>query len=237
MVRSSLIVLACATLVIVLTSSAGAVTVPFTEDFANNNSNWGKSPSAFTGADYVTTGGPLGAGDAYISTAFTFGAGDLGQLVFRGQDNFNSSNDAFVGNWNNGTVTALSFYIRQNSSIPLDVGVRLATSVNFPGANWIYQIGVEPNVWTKVTIPITDTPGPDIIYTPEGPITLASIINSLGNIQILSQRQTLPVGTVVTFDVDKVSIVPEPSSLVLAGFGLAAVGGLLVRRHRAAIAK
>jgi hypothetical protein len=236
MVRSSLIASACVALVALLTSSAGAVTVPFTEDFATNNSNWGKSPGAFTGADYVATGGPTGAGDGFISTAFTFAGGDLGQLVFRGQDNFNSSNDAFVGNWN-GTVTALSFYIRQNSSIPLDVGVRLATSANFPAANWISQIDVQPNVWTKVTIPITDTPGPDVIYTPEGPITLASVINSLGNIQILSQRQTLPVGTVVTFDVDKVSIVPEPSSMVLAGFGLAAVGGLLVRRHRAAVSK
>lgn len=233
MFRVSVFSLMALSLSLSLASTSRALTVPFTEDFSSNNSNWGKAASAFTPADYVSTGGPAGAGDGYISNAFTFAAGDLGQLVFRGQDNFNSSGDAFVGNWS-GTVQTLSFYIRQNSSVPLNVGARLATSMNFPGANWIYETGVLPNTWAKVTIPITDTPGPGYTYTPEGPITLASVINALGNIQVLAERGTLPVGTVVTIDVDKISIVPEPSTLLLAGFGVLAGGFVALRRRRAA---
>lgn len=236
MVRTSTIASVCAALLVLLTSTAGAVTVPFTEDFSANNSNWGKSPSVFTAADYVSTGGPTGAGDGFISNAFTFAGGDLGQLVFRGQDNFNSSGNAFVGNWI-GTVNTLSFWIRQNSDTPLRVGIRMAVAgSSFPGANIVAQTPVQPNVWTLINIPISETPGAGYIYTGEG-APLSAVTGNLGKIQILAQRETLAVGTVVTFGVDKISIVPEPSSLVLAGFGLAAAGAMVVRRRRAIAGK
>jgi hypothetical protein len=232
MVRASTIASVCTAIVVLLTSTAGAVTIPFTEDFATNNSNWGKSPSAFTGADWSATGGPNGAGDGYISNQFTFAAGDLGQLVFRGQDNFNSSGNAFVGNWI-GAVDTLSFWIRQNSSTALRVGVRVAPAgSSFPGANIVDQTPVQPNVWTLIHIPISETPGAGYIYTNEG-FPLSASISNLGKIQILVQRETLAVGTVVGIDLDKVSV-PEPSSLILAGFGVAAAGAMVVRRRRAA---
>src|SRR5687768_13349664 len=83
-------------------SSALAVTNPFTEEFLTNDSQWGtgQTPSSIRVAPtYNASGGPNGAGDGYISYTKPFTADNSSQTVFRGQNNFDSSGDAFVGNW------------------------------------------------------------------------------------------------------------------------------------------
>jgi len=217
-------------------TSASAVTLPYTEDFSVDNANWGGSTATslvFAAPTYVSTGGPLGAGDAYISTPKVCSSTPLGQVTFRGQGNFDSSGDAFVGDWIARNVTELSFWIRQQSNTTLHVGTRFAGAGNNPGANIMYQTPIQPNVWTLITMPISSTSTPDFVYTDEGG-SFNFVFSSLSNVQILVQKDDLETGTTVTIDVDKISIVPEPSSVVLVGMGLAIAGVAAFRRRRSA---
>lgn len=207
--------------------AASAVTVPYTEDFPTGDANWRKANN--TAPDYVATGGPSGAGDAYISSLHALASSTTAQTIFRGQDNFNSSGDAFVGDWITGGVTQFSFWIRHNAAVDLTVGTRFATPDNFPGFGALSTpTTVPPNQWTQITFAIDPT---NPALQPEGPVSFATVFGNLGNLQILADRGSLAVGTQVTFDLDKVNIVPEP-----AGLAIAAAGGALlivaVRRRR-----
>ncbi|MEI9894060.1 MAG: hypothetical protein WDN28_09280 [Chthoniobacter sp.] len=85
--------------------------VVFTEPFSTSASNW-RIDSSGTLATWVSTGGPTGVGDGYITrTTPTSGS----TLLFRGQDNFDSSGDGFVRNWITAGVTTFSIDILQDS--------------------------------------------------------------------------------------------------------------------------
>lgn len=233
MIRSfalGLLTIAC------LATPAAALTVPFTENFSTNNSNWGlaSSPSStYISAPYVATGGPNGVGDGYITSLHTLGSSTQGQVIFRGQNGFDSSGDAFVGNWLTAGITQLRFFVRHNAEIDLTIGARFGVSNNSPAASVLNLDKVSPNVWTEVRIPITNAVTPGISYNQEGG-TFAGVFGALGNLQILAQRETLATGTQVQFDVDRISIVPEPSSVVLAGLGLGALALAAWKRRRLA---
>src|SRR6185312_2431904 len=81
--------------------SGAFATVPYTECFTSNASNWADTTGQAL-ATYVPSGGPDGS--SYITTTFNVAtsADDDGIIVFRGQDEFNSSNHAFEGNWTSG---------------------------------------------------------------------------------------------------------------------------------------
>ena len=87
--------------VLILSGALGSIalaTSPFTEDFTSSNANWADS-SGMNLATFVTSGGPDGS--SYISATVdtsSYADGD-GVTVFRGQDEFDSSNHAFEGNW------------------------------------------------------------------------------------------------------------------------------------------
>ncbi|HEY1601225.1 MAG TPA: hypothetical protein VGG64_16600 [Pirellulales bacterium] len=222
-------VLSGSCLSVVTSAYAAPVTVPFTEDFSSNTSQW--MSGASTALNYVSSGGPNGASDGYASTLFTEPSSTTAVVIFRGQSNFNSSNDAFVGDWVAAGVNEYSFWIRQNSSAALTVGTRFTTSANFPAFSALTETTIQPNVWTEVTFNISPT-SPDL--QPEGPTPFDSVFGSLASLQILAERGPLSAGTQVTFDLDKVSIVPEPSALLLAVAGVFPLGMLLRSRRRAA---
>ena len=95
------IVLLSVTLMAVIVCSQplpAIATVPFTEDFVSSVANWADGSGANL-ATYVASGGPDGSSFA-SSTATGFNAADgLRMVVFRGQDEFNSSGHAFEGDW------------------------------------------------------------------------------------------------------------------------------------------
>ncbi len=236
MIRFATFSIACAVISGALVSPASAIGIlPFTEDFPAGVSNWAGSTATsmiYAAPGYQADGGPLGLGDGYITTPKTFSANPLGQIVFRGQGNFDSSGDAFVGDWIGRNVTDLSFWIRQASSTPLRVGVRFAVSANAPAGNIMFQTPIEPNVWTLVNIPISSTDTALYDYTQEGG-SFEGVFRNIANVQILTMKESLPTNTVVTIDLDKISMVPEPSTLVLAGLGLGCMGLAMIRRRNA----
>jgi hypothetical protein len=225
MLRAISAVFTCLLSAIAFVSPCMAITVPFTEDFTTNDSEWMNSANA--DPVYSSTGGPNGAGDGYISASRSLSTSTQGQTVFRGQDNFNSSGDAFVGDWVAAGVEKFSFWIRHNHTAPLTLGTRFATTSNSPAWS-IQQAGIAPNVWTKVEFDI-DASNPN--FQPEGPVAFSEVFPLLGYLQIAAASPGSATGT-VTFDLDKVSIsaVPEPNAI---GLALAGVGCLsLLRRRR-----
>src|ERR1700754_389623 len=73
-------------------------TVPFTENFTTDASNWRDGAGA-AAATWVASGGPDGSSYITSTASAFFLEDDDPVVVFRGQDGFNSSADAFVGNW------------------------------------------------------------------------------------------------------------------------------------------
>jgi uncharacterized protein (TIGR03382 family) len=219
MIRSTLVAAAA----MIASGSAFAATVPFTETFSSSDANW-SSASVFAPLSYPASGGPDGSG--YGSTSITFPATAVGTqpLLFRGQSNFNSSGNAFVGNWITEGITAFSFSVRHNASAPVDFFARFSAAG--PGAVALAMPAAQPNVWTTYTVPIN--PAAFFIY--EG-TTFASTFSNISRVQV---GLTVDAGITDTtapiiFDIDNVSIVPAPGAASLLGLG--ALVGLRRRRR------
>jgi hypothetical protein len=223
-------------LALLLTAASPAVAVvvnPFTEEFGGGAANWRQNTSTLD-VNTVATGGPNGAGDAYATYARNMGTSTGVQVTFRGQATANASGGAFSGNYLAAAVNEVSYWVRHDAPAPLTIGTRFAAG-NFPAFSIFAPGTVAPNTWTKVTVAVTPTnPG----WQNEGVAgaTTAEQFNTLfadiGNLQVFAQRDaTVPDNTTVTFSLDKVQIVPEPTGL--AAVGGTAVTGLLARRRRA----
>lgn len=198
-------------------ADAAGTTIPFTEDFTLDASNW-RDGSGLNLASWVAAGGPDGG--AYVSTSYLVPDPPLmnGAIVFRGQDDFDSSDDAFTGNWISSGIDEFSFYIRHDGPAPLDVFARFAGSANFPGAVAVSFVPVQPNTWTQITLAISPS-SPNIIL--EG-FPFADVFSAVGNVQIGVLPSELFANETITIDLDKIRIAPSPPGLALLAIGLVA---------------
>lgn len=230
----SILLLAGAALLFLVTP-AWAITLPVLEDFDTNTANWRQNSKALD-VNFVATGGPNGAGDSYVSYDRNLGTSTGEQVIFRGQDEFDASGDAFVGDWVTAGVQQFSFWFIHNAPANLTIGARFAKSPNFPGMSIPGPTNsVAPNTWTQMTVWI-DPANPGWINEGAGATVaegFANVFAAVGNIQVYAKRDaSIPVDTTVTFGLDKVaaSAVPEPGSLMLAAIGV--VGALVGLRRR-----
>jgi hypothetical protein len=214
-------------------SEAPAAIVPFTEDFTADAANW-YNPAGTAPATWVSGGGPDNSG--YVSTTFNFQNLTPGLPfpnnavnLFRAQDEFNSSNHAFEGNWIADGVTQLSFWVRHNSASPLTFFARFATPNNSPAWAGVQFAPVQTNTWTQITIPISlSNPGLFFEGPPGGQAQFNSVFSNIGHVQVgVFAGDLAGVNQDFTFDLDQVSIVPGPGALALLG-----IGGLVARRRR-----
>ena len=191
-----------------------AATIPFTEEFSATSNGWVNFSSG--AVVHSATGGPEGAGDGFISATrnFVSSVSNDATTFVRGHDSLNASGDAFVGNWIAESVTQFSYWVRHDAGIPLTFGTRLASPLNSPGANAIAS-EVPSGVWTRIEFEISAA-SPQ--FTSFEGSNFNTVFSSIGNLQLTVRPGHLKgVNQVVTFDVDKVSVVPEPSSMVLLG--------------------
>ena len=200
--------------------------VPFTETFEGGPANWRNANGAM-GVDWFETGGPDGS--AYVSSVLNLSgaSGFFPPTFMRAQDDFDSSNLAFVGNWIESGVIGFAFDIRHDLPEPITITTRFATTDNNPGASTESPFMVMPNTWTRITLDLT--PGsPDIISFGSGNYT--RVFEDIGRIQFGLNVPTSLAGQDIDgrFDIDNAGVViPAPGSLALAG-GL----GLMARRRR-----
>jgi len=224
-------------------ASAAPLTVPFTETFSVDAANWTISTSG-TLASWNSNGGPSGGTSiSRIGSGadINFGSGTSGPILFRGQDNFDSSDDRFVGDWLAGGVGTFSVDVFHTHSSALLFQVRLASPFNSPGASSV-NVSIDPNVWTTLTVPIIDSAESFQTYgalgSPPNATAFNEIFSDIGNIQIgLAPGQVGTGGSLTstaTFGLANPSItaVPEPGTLAALGAAAIVVGAVRLRRVR-----
>jgi hypothetical protein len=197
----------------------------FTETFESGANNW--IQGSFIDPIFNAAGALDGS--AYISsTADLNSAGPFGLSVFRGEDGFDASGDAFVGNYLASGINQLSFDFRHNAGEDLNVALRVAGSSNFPGFGVELPSFIASGEWVTLSYNL-DFSNP--LLTLEGPPTedfYNSVMTAVGNIQVsIARPDGLVTPLVVDFDLDNVSITPTPSSLALL-----TIGGLISTRRR-----
>jgi hypothetical protein len=213
--------------VLSINTAARATIVPYTEEFAADAANW-RDAAGLTPLAWNAAGGP-DAG-SYASTTFNFvsSAANSTPGILRAQDEYNSSGNAFVGNWIADGVNQLSIAVRHNSPEALTFFTRIAGPSNFPGVAAVNFVPVVPNTWTTLIFPIV--PGnPQFVF--EGPpSTFNSVFGNVGHVQVgvMVPAALSGVDQSFTFDVDKASIVPEPASFCVLACGML----LLASRRR-----
>jgi uncharacterized protein (TIGR03382 family) len=208
--------------------------VSYTETFTAGAANW-RAGDTVTTLTHLPDGGPAGAGDAYASATVSFAAlaDDDSPVVARGHDAYDSSGDAFVGDWlmTDATVVSFTVMVRHNVPSPVAMGVRLAMPANFPAATAVAFAPVLPNVWTELSFAIS--PGNPQLVSFEGS-DFETVFSSIGNVQMFA---TVPAGlggsgTAYTFDIDNpgVQVIPEPGTASLCAGALALLATLRRRR-------
>ncbi len=195
---------ACAAALTVCVTMAPAAEVPFVEDFTSNSANWynnpGNAPVQWSDSD-----GPDGGAHAY--TTFNFVNSREGDIptFFRAQDEFNSSDGAFEGNWIDDGVEVFTAYVRHDAPAPATFFVRFSQPANFPGGIAIVFQPVPPNVWTQLEIPIrADNPQ---FVTFEGS-DFQTVFSNIGHVQVGVQvtQGLAGINGEFVFDLDKAAI-------------------------------
>lgn len=181
-----------------------ATTVPFTEAFVNDASNWRDRTGAAT-ATWVSAGGADGGG--YISEDFNFvNSTDLDPppVLLRCQSNFGSSGNNFFGNWIADGVTEFRVFVRHDAPAEVTFFARFASPAAFPGA-FADLAPIPQGIWTEVIVAISaDNPQ---FLTFEGS-DFATVFSDIGRVQIGVFVPAVLAGTdnVYNFEVDLVSI-------------------------------
>jgi hypothetical protein len=143
-------------------------------------------------------------------------------VLFRAQDEFNSSAHAFEGNWVMQGIGRFSAFVRHNAPLPLSYFARFSNPGNFPGGTAVKFVPVLPNIWTQLNFDIRAN-NPEFV-TFEG-TSFGAVFSNVGHIQIGVSGPAAMANdpSVFSFDIDKASIamiVPEPATLtamVIAG--------------------
>ena len=207
------------TLAAASTASTAGVT-SFTEDFEGGANGW--LAGSFDPPQEIASGALDGSAFIRNNTDLN-SAGPFGLTVFRGQDGFDASGDAFVGDYIANGIDTVTFDFRHDAGQDLGIALRVATANNFPAFVVELADPVASSAWTTLSFDL-DFFNP--LLTIEGqptPQAFEDIMRNVGNLQISSDRPDgLDTPLPVNFDVDNIAITPAPSSLAVLGlFGVA----------------
>ena len=202
-------------------SLSSAATIGFVEDFDASVAGWedtNNNPLTWVASGGVDDGSYASTTYNYNGYTSPFGGGPV---TFRASFSDNASGGAFVGDYLTEGVGAISVSFRHDAPEPLTLFMRVASAANFPGAVINQAMSVTSGDWTTVLFELD----------PSNPLCIGEGIScaaALSNVQNLQFGTNAPAGLVdddfaYTLDIDRVSIlpVPEPSTALLMGLGLA----------------
>jgi hypothetical protein len=200
--------------------AGAAPATPFTETFDLGGENWAQG-----------SGAPVDWDAGVVSTTVDVNsAGIFGLTLFRIQDNLDSSNDAFVGNYFAGGITSVRFDVLQDSGQDLSFGLRMTTATNSDAFALLTPTVVSSGVWTTLTFELDES---SPFFFAEGPpgsgaAIFDAVMSGVGNMQISVNRPDgLAMPLTATFSVDNFATVPGPAGIAMLG-----MGGLVAARRR-----
>lgn len=198
----------------VFEAAAFATTVPFTEDFAADSANW-RDNGSVNALSWRSSGGADGGSFARATFNFQPLTPQATPALFRAQQEFGSSGGAFFGNWLTDGVTEVQAFVRHDADRNLTYFGRFASPFGFPAMVGLVPSTVPPNQWTLITVPIAPA---NLIA--EGPSTFDGVFSNVGRLQFgVAAGSLAGVDRVVNLDIDRVSIVPEPATMILLAAG------------------
>jgi hypothetical protein len=197
--------------------TARALTFPFTESFTSDAADW-RGLLASQNVQHHASGGVDNGGFISIipsnDPAASSFAGTFGALVFRANSiNPVASSGAFSGNWIDAGVSRVHAYIRHNfTEADVEFYVRAVDHPNNSPAVAFFAAApvAASDKWTLVNFEISpdnDTPAPGTYFT---------VLPDVGHMQIGARILGSTSTTSIHFEIDQVSIVPEPSVVLMA---------------------
>lgn len=201
---------------------AFAISPGFVETFSSGLEGWQKGNVDPTYLATVSSGGPAGAGDAYMRSVAD-GGGSFGRLtVFNAQQ--------WSTNFITAGVTSVRMDLLNDGAVPLTIRIGLR---NVGAAGYISTTPFSLPVgggWQTAEFPISEA-GMTAVNSPS---SFSSFLATGGfQFRILNASATSNLNgdsVVSTLGVDNITAVPEPSCLVLAGSCAALSLGGVARR-------
>lgn len=215
---------AAASAAILAVAPAGAVSLGQSDSFQDGSTQgWRAGPAHPLPPVLVATGGPGGAGDAYLKLQAIGGAGPASRLAVE-------NNLQWTGDYTAAGITALT--LDAYNFGPTDLRLRLlfdgSDGTNFARA-WSTTPVLLPagSGWQPLRFEITPAD-----LTAEGGGSIGLALSQTYSVRLFhGTASSFPGGAVVaTLGIDNVTAVPEPAAALLMALGL---GALLLRRLRA----
>jgi len=205
--------------------TASAVTIGDVDTFSSGLAGWQKGQVNPTFLSVVNSGGPAGAGDAYMQSVADE-SGSFGRLTVFNEAQWNSN---FLASG----VTAIRMDLLNSGTVPLQVRIALRNSV---GAGFISSSPFPLDVgggWQSFEFPVTQA----ALTSVGSPGSYASFLESGFALRILHATSTANLNgnpVVSTLGIDNITAVPEPSTYAMVLAGLACGGYSMWRRRKRA---
>jgi hypothetical protein len=196
-----------ATILVILSaisSESCALTVGELDNFSTNLEGWSQGHAAvgMVGATRATTGGPAGAGDAFMRIQ-SDGSGQQGKIVV-----FNKSQ--WAGDYPSAGVAAISMAVNNLGTTNLNLRLALGTGASASVGNW-YASKTSINVaagsgWTNVQFPL----GAGDLQSVLGSGSYGSVMGGVVTLRLLHATSADNNGTPVTaiLGVDNIRSIP-----------------------------